>query len=232
MPIQRNKSKYTPEQKKKMINIALAVFGISIVIFAVIGAFVMDSFSNLQQIEETPQYEDDNYKGEIDDRLRFIAMQENGETDNYNNELLDQKDAQTQEDENAEPEEIALFLENEEVKRNKFEEYNEKYGKKQADTSSEEKIQEEIKKEDVPYRKEAFPSGGTTLKVVIGNFQTKEAAQEELSQISAQFTAPPFIRMYNGRYIIQVGSFKNSKTAFEFSNSLKQQGYSARIIEE
>ena len=70
------------------------------------------------------------------------------------------------------------------------------------------------------------------LKVVIGSFATKEAAQEELLLISSQFTAPPFIKFIDGKYVLQVASFKTPETAYEFANSLRQQGYSARIIEE
>ena len=70
------------------------------------------------------------------------------------------------------------------------------------------------------------------MKVVIGNYDTKEAAQAELENVRSQFSAPPFIRVVNGRYAIQVAAFKTPDTAYEFVNSLRQQGYNARIIEE
>ena len=38
--------------------------------------------------------------------------------------------------------------------------------------------------------------------------------------------------LVNGRYAIQVAAFKTPDTAYEFVNSLRQQGYNARIIEE
>ncbi len=212
-------------KNKKFINVLLATFAICLVFFTVVGAFVIDSFSPLQQVEELSAIEEDDYKGEIDDRLRFIAMQED--------EMGVPVDEQKQEDaalgENdvpGEPEEIAAFLENEEIKKNKFEEYNEKYRKKTPKDDN-----DEI--DDIPYNKDvAISPEDVTLKVVIGDFGSKEAAQNELDIIKSQFSSVPFIKAVNGRYTLQVGSFKTRATADAFVSSLMQQGYSARIIEE
>ncbi|MCQ2957696.1 MAG: SPOR domain-containing protein [Candidatus Gastranaerophilales bacterium] len=216
------------ESKRKLINIALAVFGISIVVFAVVGALVVDNFSNLQQVEELSAMEEDTYKGEIDDRLRFIAMQDDDKA------ALKEENASEVDGETVEPGDVLTFFNNEE-KKNKFEEYNEKFKKKDVNEVEDNNANQPsgVDMEEIPYRKDTPVSPTTTtLKVVIGNFDTKEAAQEELLQISSQFTAPPFIKYVNGKYALQVASFKTQATAYEFVNSLRHQGYNARIIEE
>ncbi|MCR4881171.1 MAG: SPOR domain-containing protein [bacterium] len=227
MEDKKNKSEDSTK-KKKFINIMLATFAVCIVVYTIIGALVVDNFSSLQQVEDINAIEEDDFKGEIDDRLRFIAMQE----DEMGLAPDEQKENNDYFDENGtpnEPEEIAAFLENESGKKNKFEEYNEKYRKKQykdADTNSDEP-------DDIPYNKDvAISPNNVTLKVVIGDFASKEAAQGELDAIKSQFSATPFIKAVNGRYTIQVGSFKTQTTADAFVSSLKQQGHSARIIEE
>ena len=70
------------------------------------------------------------------------------------------------------------------------------------------------------------------MKVVIGNYATKEEAQEGLISIQNKFTEAPFIKVINGRYAIQVASFKTPATAHDFANSLRSQGHYVRIIEE
>ena len=212
-------------KNKKLINVMLATFAICLVFFTVVGAFVIDSFSPLQQVEELSVMEEDDYKGEIDDRLRFIAMQE--DEMGVPSDEQGQSDAVFDENEMPrEPEEIAAFLENEGIKKNKFEEYNEKYRKKTPKENVDEL-------DDIPYNKDvAISPDNVTLKVVIGDFGSKEAAQNELDLLKSQFSSVPFIKAVNGRYTLQVGSFKTKATADAFVSSLTQQGYSARIIEE
>ena len=218
------------ENRRKIINLSLVVFAISIVVFTVIGALVIDNFSGLQQVEDLSVVEDDGYKGEIDDRLRFIAMQDDDKIS-----LKGQEDFSENEEALTEPEEIAAFLENEDIKKTKFMEYNEKYRKKdlsENDINNKKADDEEKIIDDIPYKKEIPPVSPLNMKVVIGNYDTKEAAQAELENVRSQFSAPPFIRVVNGRYAIQVAAFKTPDTAYEFVNSLRQQGYNARIIEE
>lgn len=224
--IQSNKKN---ENKRKIINLSLVVFAISIVVFTVIGALVLDNFSHLQQVEELTTVEDDTYKGEIDDRLRFIAMQDDDKISLKETEEIPAEEVVN------EPEEIAAFLENDEIKKTKFTEYNEKFRKKdstETDINNTQNAEEEINLDDIPYKKEVPVVSPLNMKVVIGDFDSKEAAMAELEQVRSQFTAPPFIKVINGRYAIQVAAFKTPDTAYEFVNSLRQQGFSARIIEE
>lgn len=238
----RTKSKTTikkADKKRKLINLSLIVFFVSIVVFTVIGALIIDNFSYMQQVEDLSKIEeiDDTYKGEIDDRLRFIAMQEE-ELIALNNEKKEASGNEISEKENSidEPEPIGLFLENEETPKTKFMEYNERYKKKDADNASgevgNEKIAREVNLQSLQLKQEIPAVSPLNMKVVIGDFSTKEAALQELADISSQFTAPPFVKLVNGAYVIQVGSFKTPETAYEFVNSLRQQGFSARIIEE
>ena len=220
----QSKTKKQKTNSRTLINISLIVFGLSIVFFTVIGALVMDNFANLQQLEELSYMDEENYKGQIDDRIRFIAMQDDDKV------LLREKESSAIDEEPAEPNEIIDFLnyENEEIKKSKFETYNEQHKKR----IEENKLKTENISDEMPYKKETVKNTALNLKVVIGSFATKEAAQEELLLISSQFTAPPFIKFIDGKYALQVASFKTPETAYEFANSLRQQGYSARIIEE
>ena len=239
--IEENKENITKkknDKKRKLINVSLVVFALAIAVFTVLGALVMDNFSHLQQVEELSTLDDTVEKKDIDERLRLIALQEEA------NEKL-KADIKTEEkilDQNnstenpEEPEEISAFLENEEdLKKTKFMEYNEKYRKKETleegsslnkETSSKETLDE------IPSKKESQDISALNMKVVVGNYSTREEAEVELIQISSQFSAPPFIKTINGRYAIQVAAFKTPETAYEFVNSLRQQGFNARIVEE
>lgn len=223
-PEEQPRKTHKKTNSRTLINLSLIVFGVSIIVFTAIGALVMDNFSNLQQLEDLSHMDEDNYKGQIDDRLRFIAMQDDDKV------LLRERESSPIEEELSEPNEIIEFLNNEseEIKKSKFEEYNEQYKKK----TSKDKLNAENLSDEIPYKKETVKNTALNLKVVIGSFATKEAAQEELLLISSQFTAPPFIKFIDGKYVLQVASFKTPETAYEFANSLRQQGYSARIIEE
>ena len=214
-------------KKKKFIKVILATFAVCIVVYSVIGALIVDNFSNLQQVEEISKTDEDTFKGEIDDRLRFIAMQENESSQ----KKISGEDEEIKDNNSPdEPEEIGSFLANEEVKKTKFDEYNEKYRKKQykENTENENSGTEGAIKKEEPQEQ----STGRSLKVVVGDFSTIEAAQSEREKIKSQFSAAPFIKTINGRYTLQVGSFKAHATAEALVASLKQQGYSARIIEE
>ena len=227
------------DKRRKLINFSLIVFAISIVVFAVLGALIIDNFSYMQQVEELSNMEEinDDYKGEIDDRLRFIAMQEeelaNLQQKN-NSGVLEDESLQLENNIPEEPEPIGLFLENEESPKTKFMEYNEKYRKKDDDSVNNEvkKIAGEVNLQGLALKNQIPPTSSMNMKVVIGDFSTKEAALHELADISSQFSAPPFVKVVNGSYVIQVASFKTPETAYEFVNSLRQQGFSARIIEE
>ena len=112
---------------------------------------------------------------------------------------------------------------------------NLKYRKKEDNIISSNDVtkpQGEINLQGLNLKNQVPPPSAMHLKVVIGDFSTKEAALHELADISSQFSAPPFVKVINGSYVIQVASFKTPETAYEFVNSLRQQGFSARIIEE
>ncbi len=228
MKIQTPKTK----QKKSVLNITFGIFAVSIAIFTAIGAIIVNEFSSMQQLEELNVVEQsDNVKGNIDDRLRFIEMQDSDKI------VSVEQIAQQQDEEPAD--EIAIFFDNDNQK-NKFQEYNEKYrkDKKQEEPPMEAKKEDEknINKDtgdDVPFIKELPPpSSPLNMKVVIGNYATKEEAQEGLMNIQNKFTEAPFIKVINGRYAIQVASFKTPATAHDFANSLRSQGHYVRIIEE
>lgn len=236
--IQPNKKN---EKKRKIINLALVVFAISIAIFTVIGALVIDNFSHLQQIDELSALEEtDEYKGEIDQRLRFIAMQdeENANNNFQPNQESNNPEGKIEDPVLLEPIDINDFLnanktiDSAEAKKTKFTEYNEKYRKKEFAEATEKTNNMEQNALEIPFKNEFKVNSPLNLKVLIGNYATKEEAQAELEKIGSQFSTPPFIKTINNRYSIQVAAFKTPDTAYEFVNSLRQQGFNARIIEE
>ena len=108
----------TQETKKKrsVLNITFGIFAVSIALFTAIGAIVVNEFSSMQQLEELNVVEQsDNTKGNIDDRLRFIEMQDSDKI------VSVEQIAQQQNEEPAD--EIAIFFDNDN-KKNKFQEYN------------------------------------------------------------------------------------------------------------
>ncbi len=224
------------DNRRKVINVALIVFAISIVVFTVIGALVIDNFSHLQQVEELSSLEDETYKGHIDERLHFIALQDQAQAElNQTKEGTENTETQqTEEGVIEEPEEITLFLgQEEEVKRNVFTDYNERYRKKDpSEVGYNAQTPDTSELTNIPFKKEVESPSALNMKVVIGNYATREEAEAELVKISSHFSATPFLKVVNGNYAIQVGSFRTPATAYEFVNSLRAQGFSARIIEE
>ena len=220
------------KNKKSVLNITFGIFAVSIALFTALGAIIVNEFSSMQQLEELNVVEQsDTVKGNVDDRLRFIELQDSDKI------VSVEQIAQQQSEEPAD--EIAIFFDNDNQKT-KFQEYNEKYkkDKKQEEPPMEPKKEEEnnVNKgtgDDVPFIKELPPpSTPMNMKVVIGNFATKEEAQDGLMKIQNKFSEAPFIKVVNGRYVIQVASFKTPATAHDFADSLRSQGHYVRIIEE
>ena len=115
------------KDKKSVLNITFGIFSVSIALFTAVGAIIVNEFSSMQQLEELNVVEqNDTVKGNIDDRLRFIELQDSDKI------VSVEQIAQQQNEEPAD--EIAIFFDNDNQKT-KFQEYNEKYkkDKKQED---------------------------------------------------------------------------------------------------
>ncbi|GBR77434.1 protein SPOR superfamily [Candidatus Termititenax dinenymphae] len=71
-------------------------------------------------------------------------------------------------------------------------------------------------------------TGGTMYRVIVGNFDTKQEAQD----IAANIKADGFpVYMYNadGKYRLQIGSFKSKALATSLMNKAGEYGYNAFI---
>ncbi|MDD3594641.1 MAG: SPOR domain-containing protein [Candidatus Gastranaerophilales bacterium] len=215
----KNKKKPSPEEKRKLTNMFLITFALLMVLFTAIGALVLDSFVQVPQFEDDTQTTGEEEKGTVDDRLRFIAMQDNDKINNIPSNIEDVDPAM----------EVSFFYTPEEVKNSKFTEYNEKFKKKDAQEEETTSIEGEPT-EEIPFKKEPVSKSPLNIKVVIGSYNSKQEAQTALEQIKNQFSEPPFIKMYNDKFTLQVASFKTPDTANEFAKSLRNQGYYVRII--
>lgn len=209
-----------PEEKRKLTNMFLITFALLMVLFTAIGALVLDSFVQVPQFEDSSQTASEEEKGTVDDRLRFIAMQDNDKINNIPSNIEEVDPAM----------EVSFFYSPEEVKNSKFAEYNEKFKKKDVENEEATTDEQTATNDEIPFKKESVSNSPLNIKVVIGSYSSKQEAQAALEQIKNQFSEPPFIKMYNDKFTLQVASFKTPDTANEFAKSLRNQGYYVRII--
>ncbi|GBR76472.1 protein SPOR superfamily [Candidatus Termititenax persephonae] len=81
-----------------------------------------------------------------------------------------------------------------------------------------------------PARPKAVPAaqGGTMYRVVVGNFDTKQEAQDVLENIKAD-GFPVYMYNADGKYRLQIGAFKSKALATALLNKAAEYGYNAFI---
>lgn len=71
----------------------------------------------------------------------------------------------------------------------------------------------------------------TVTKVYVGKYSTIEEAIRIQSKIAGD--APetiPFIKLINGKYVVQIGSFSDKEKALSLVNEMNEKGYNARAV--
>ena len=153
-------------------------------------------------------------RGEVDSRLKLLQMEDSNKDTMFDSELEEKvvipnvKSA----GEDNQDEEITLNLKD-----------NDATPKPEATASSEPKIPVQTKQQ----------AANSSVKVVVGYYQTKEQAEVAKEIISESVSgASPFVRSIGGGYTIQVGSYSSREKAQGLANELLRNNYPARVIME
>jgi len=155
-------------------------------------------------------------RGEVDERLKLLQMEDNGEGTMFNAELEekvvipDDNNSETK----SEKEEIKLDLK-----------------EKNATPKPETTAALEPKAPAIPEKQTQAASG--SVKVVVGYYSSREQAEVAKEIISESVSSvTPFVRAIGGGYTIQVGSYTTREKAQNAANDLLRSNYPARVISE
>ena len=153
-------------------------------------------------------------RGEVDARLKLLQMEDSDKDTMFDSELEEKvviPNVRTLETDNRD-EEIKLDLH----------EHN-ATPTPEATASNEPKIPLQTMQQ----------ASNTSVKVVVGYYQTKEQAEVAKEIISESVSgAAPFVRSIGGGYTIQVGSYSTRDKAQSLANELLRNNYPARVIME
>lgn len=161
-------------------------------------------------------------KSEVDERLKLLQMEDNGEAKNKEDEMfaseLDEKVVlPTQKREDSESDEKSSVAQPE----------KEATPKPSETASPAPRISQTVVQET---QQAATP---TVSKVVVGYYSTKEQAEVAKGIIAESgLNISPFVRAIGGAYTIQVGSYTSREKAQTMVNELLRNNYPARIISE
>ena len=156
-------------------------------------------------------------RGNVDDRLRLIQMEDNSYDDTFNDELeekviLPEHTHKTFEEKNTVEEPIVL----------------------EQPTNSEHKAENASSVTEQPASPAVTPQpAAVNAKVIVGYYATAEQAEVAKGIIQeAGLNIQPFIKNIGSAYTLQVGSFSSREKAQSVANDLLKNNFPARVIVE
>lgn len=213
--------------KNKKVQQTFVLFIVTFLVSLVVITYFIKSFSPNVDVEiggeadnveqATTDDSDSDVKQAIDDRLKWIQLEDNMPTETENKKQNEDYDN-----------------ENEIVKQ------TEKSTTKSKKTKNEEleaiELETTVKPQNLQPPTPAQPQVATPpkmSKVYVGSYATIEQAiqaQNKLMQTSTSVS--PFVKEVNGTYVLQAGSYANSKKAEEISKEINTLGFSAKVVRE
>lgn len=178
----------------------------------------------LQQTEE--QTTDSDVKQAIDDRLRWIQMEDNmpgvsKREDGLSEEVTyEPADKKSQEQQNKQEDSSKAKV----VKQNANELQPIEYVAPQSH-------EEAAPKPPVPVQPAAEPF--KMSKVYVGSYPTiEQAIQAQNKLMSTSISVSPFVKEVNGSYVLQAGSYANAGKAEAVAREINSLGFHARVVKE
>lgn len=213
--------------KNKKVQQTFVLFIVTFLVSLVVITYFIKSFSpnvdveiggEAENVEQTSSADSDSdIKQAIDDRLKWIQLEDNTPTAEYNKQSDEYSD------------------ENEEVR------HAEKTAKKDKKGKAQELDAIELERTTVKPQKlqppvPAQPQVATPpkmSKVYVGSYQTiEQAIQAQNKLMNTSTSVSPFVKEVNGVYVLQAGSYANTNKAEEISKEINSLGFSARVVRE
>lgn len=213
--------------KNKKVQQTFLLFIVTFLVSLVVITYFIKSFSpnvdveiggEAEYVEQTTSEDSDSdVKQAIDDRLKWIQLEDNMPTAEQDKK---QKEEYNEETEEVKPSEKDTKKE----KKNKKEELD----AVELDTT--------VKPQKLQPPVPAQPPVATPpkmSKVYVGSYATIEQAihaQNKLMNTSTSVS--PFVKEVNGSYVLQAGSYANGNKAEEIAREINSLGFSARVVKE
>lgn len=169
---------------------------------------------HLQNIEDSSE---SDVKQAIDDRLRWIQMEDNLPGVSKRDDGMDDEKPSVDgnENKNSSKQELAPI-----------EYVNPQTVKSKATTPPVPVVSQPVTQ---PVKDEPFKMS----KVYVGSYQTiEQAIQAQNNLMNKTTTISPFVKEVNGSYVLQAGSYANSSKADAIAKEINSLGFSARVVKE
>ena len=213
--------------KNKKVQQTFVLFIVTFLVSLVVITYFIKSFSpnvdveiggEPESIEQTEINDSDSdVKQAIDDRLKWIQLEDNMPTPEENknieknyddeSEQVRQTDKATQKDKKTKIDELDTI---------------------ELDTT--------VKPQKLQPPVPAQPQVATPpkmSKVYVGSYSTiEQAIQAQNKLMNTSTSVSPFVKEVNGVYVLQAGSYANANKAEEISREINSLGFSARVVRE
>jgi len=166
--------------------------------------------------QRTEEETDSDVKQAIDDRLRWIQMEDNLPGVSKRDELNNEEQINEQEENVKKPELAPIEYINPHTEKNKITTPPVPLNKQEPQVSE-------------PVKQEPFKMS----KVYVGSYATiEQAIQAQNNLMNATTTVSPFVKEVNGQYVLQAGSYTNSAKANALAKELNSLGFNANVVKE
>lgn len=219
--------------KDKKIKQTMALFMVTFLISLVVITYFIKSFSpnvdveiggeDKQTVEEST---DSDIKQAIDDRLRWIQMEDNMPG------VSKRDEAQTDD---------VTYMESEKEKsqeeKKQTDSHKDKTVKmKEAELQPIEYVNPQHKVNTpppVPAEKQPSAEPFKMSKVYVGSYPTiEQAIQAQNKLMSTTVSVSPFVKEVNGSYVLQAGSYANPQKAAGVAAEINSVGFHAKVVKE
>lgn len=214
--------------KSKKIKQSWMLFIVTFLISLIVITYFIKSMSpdvdveiGGEEVQQSSESTESDIKKAIDDRLRWIQMEDNMPGVSKRDEITGEEN------------------ESETVTKDKKDKSKDEKVKKQNDKELEaiEYVNPQMHKTTAPTppTPAAAPSVEPVKmsKVYVGSYATiEQAIQAQNKLMSSSASVSPFVKEVNGMYVLQAGSYANAGKAESVSRELNSLGFSARVVKE
>lgn len=219
--------------KDKKVKQTMALFIVTFLISLIVITYFIKSFSPNVDVEiggESEEHQtvdestDSDIKKAIDDRLRWIQLEDNMPGAAKRNDEQNQDGVSYETDKVKTPQEIAEEVEN----KSQHQDSNRKELKPIEYVGPQHKSTLEP---PVPVTPQAEPP--KMSKVYVGSYPTiEQAIQAQNKLMSTSASVSPFVKEVNGSYVLQAGSYASAGKAEAVSREINSLGFHARVVKE
>lgn len=219
--------------KDKKVKQTMALFIVTFLISLIVITYFIKSFSPNVDVEiggESEEHQtvdestDSDIKKAIDDRLRWIQLEDNMPGAAKRNDEQNQDGVSYETDKVKTPQEIAEEVENKS-------QHQDSNGKELKPIEYVGPQHKSTVAPPVPVTPQAEPP--KMSKVYVGSYPTiEQAIQAQNKLMSTSASVSPFVKEVNGSYVLQAGSYASAGKAEAVSREINSLGFHARVVKE